>query len=189
MWRTLERLTNSLDWIAGWVILASMFLVAGNVILRPFDHPITGTYEWTGFLTALAVGLALAHCAARGGHTIITMAVDKFPGRLAKVDRILVRVLTAAFLLMAAWQVAVYADVTRKSGEVAPTTKIPFYPVMFVVAIGILIYALVELAKVIRFLTESEKKGSMDFYAPAVFDSCPLPHADIQEHDIQDELP
>lgn len=189
MWRTLEKLTNSLDWIAGWIVLASMFLVTGNVILRPFDHPITGTYEWTGFLTALAVGLALAHCAAKSGHTIITLLVDRLPPPLAKIDRTAVRVLTAAFLVMAAWRVAVYADVTRKSGEVAPTTKVPFYPVMYVVAAGILIYAVVELAKVIRFLADRERRGAMDFYAPADLDSCPVPQTGSSEHDLQDELP
>src|SRR5680860_1791143 len=66
--RILGRITGAMDWLAGWVILASMFLVAGNVVFRPFGHPIAGTYEWTGFLTALAIGLALSHCAARDGH-------------------------------------------------------------------------------------------------------------------------
>lgn len=186
MWRMLEKVTGSLDWVAGWIVLATMLLVAGNVVLRPFDYPIPGTYEWTGFLTALTIGLALAHCAARGGHTIITMFVDLLPRRVAKIDRIVVRVLTSGFLIMAAWRVAIYADVTWKSGEVAPTTKIPFHPIMFAVAAGILMYAIVELAKVVRFLFERERRGAMDFYAPAEFDSCPVPQTGLDAHDAGD---
>ncbi len=181
MWRLLEKLTNSLDWVAGWVVLGTMFLVTGNVILRPFDHPIGGTYEWTGLLTSLAVGLALSHCAIKGGHTIITLAVDRFPDRVAKIDRTVVRILTAAFLFLAAWRVADYGVVTWKSGEVAPTTKIPFYPIMFIVAGGILIYAIVELAKVVRFFAGGGRSGAMDFYAAAAIDSCPMPPTNRQD--------
>ncbi|MBU2601939.1 MAG: TRAP transporter small permease [Actinobacteria bacterium] len=181
MWLLLEKLTNSLDWVAGWVVLGTMLLVTGNVVLRPFDHPIGGTYEWTGLLTSLAVGLALAHCAIKGGHTVITLVVDRFPDRLAKVNQTAVHILTSAFLLLAGWRVADYGFVTWRSGEVAPTTKIPFYPIMFIVAGGIVVYAIVELANVVRSLADTEKPGAMDFYAAAAIDSCPVPPADIQD--------
>jgi TRAP-type C4-dicarboxylate transport system permease small subunit len=164
--RILRKMTNTFDWISGWVVLASMLLVAGNVVLRPFDKPIGGTYEWTGFLTALAIGLSLAHCATQGGHTIINLAVDRFPPRVQQLVRLMVRVLTGAFLLLCAWQVAVYANSTWKSGEVAPTTKVPFYPIMFIVAASILLYAVVEFSKAIRFVTGwLEPRATMD-YAP-----------------------
>src|SRR5665811_2533036 len=126
--RILQRLTTAFDWVAGWVVLASMLLVAGNVVLRPFDRPIGGTYEWTGFVTALAIGLALAHCAVQGGHTIINLFVDRLPPRVQQGVRMFARLLTAAFLILASWRIAVYANNTWPSGEAAPTTKMPFYP-------------------------------------------------------------
>jgi TRAP-type C4-dicarboxylate transport system permease small subunit len=172
--RILQKLTHAFDWISGWIVLASMLLVAGNVTLRLFGSPIGGTYEWTGFLTALAIGLSLAHCAAKGGHTIINLLVDRLPPRVQQIVRMLAHGLTAAFLTLGAWRVAVYANSTWKSGEVAPTTKVPFYPIMFIVAAGVLLYAVVELFKVIRFVTGwFEPRAVMD-YAPGP-DSSSMP--------------
>lgn len=186
MMRLLPKLTATFDWLAGWVILASMFLVAGNVLFRalPFTSPIEGTYEWTGFLTALAVGLGLAHCAYHGGHTVITLAVDHFPPLLRKIDRTLAHLLTAAFLGLAAWRLAVYAKDTWDSGEIAATTKVALHPFIYVTAAGIGLYAIVELAKVVRFLTMKEEiveEEAEPYLAFAPFDSCPLPAHQEQE--------
>lgn len=176
--RILGRLTGALDWLAGWVILASMFLVAGNVILRPFGHPIAGTYEWTGFLTALAIGLAIAHCAARDGHTAIMLLVERFPTRARKVIMTVVRFLVAGFLFLAAWRLYVYGLATKASGEVAATTEIPFYPITFVVAGGLLIYGVVELAKAFHLIAWGEWRAGS---GPMVLGSDYLPEDERQE--------
>ncbi len=174
--RVLEKLTRAFDWVAGWIVLASMTLVAGNVIMRLFGRPITGSYEWTGFLTALAISLGLAYCALHGGHTVITLLVDLFPKRLRKIDRIFARTLTAAFLAMAAWRMVVFGESLRTSGEVSPTTKIPIHPFTFLVAAGLLLYAAVELSKVVRLVTgrdgvEAEEEPYLAF---APHDACPV---------------
>src|SRR5660397_216648 len=160
--RILGRITGALDWLAGWVILASMFLVAGNVAFRPFGHPIAGTYEWTGFLTALAIGLALSHCAARDGHTAIMLLVERFPSRARKAAMTVVRLLVAGVLFLSAWRLYLYALAIRASGEVAPTTEIPFWPITLVVAGGLLIYAVVELAKVFHLIAWASGAQGVD---------------------------
>jgi TRAP-type C4-dicarboxylate transport system permease small subunit len=178
MTRLLTRLTASFDWLAGWVVLAAMFLVAGNVLMRRlFSSPIPGTFELTGFLTALAVSLALAHCAMHGGHTVITLAVDRLPHRVRKLDRVLVRVLTATFLGLAAWRVAVHAGSTWASGEVAPTTKIAIHPFMYTVAASLILYSVVEWSKVIGLIThrEQEEAEYEQYVAFAPHDACPVP--------------
>src|SRR5660397_271130 len=176
--RILGRITGALDWLAGWVILASMFLVAGNVAFRPFGHPIAGTYEWTGFLTALAIGLALSHCAARDGHTAIMLLVERFPSRARKAAMTVVRLLVAGFLFLSAWRLYLYALAIRASGEVAPTTEIPFWPITLVVAGGLLIYAVVELAKVFHLIAWGEWSAGS---GPMVLGSDYLPQNQEQE--------
>jgi TRAP-type C4-dicarboxylate transport system permease small subunit len=178
MTRVLTRLTAGFDWLAGWVVLASMVLVAGNVLMRALlGSPIGGTYELTGFLTALAVSLALAHCAMHGGHTVITLAVDRLPHRVRKLDRVLVRILTATFLALAAWRVFVYAGATWNSGEVAPTTKTPIHPFMYIVAGSLVLYSLVEWSKVLGLILVKEKEEAEyeHYVAFAPHDACPVP--------------
>lgn len=176
--RVLEKLTKGFDWVAGWIILASMFLVAGNVLLRLFGRPIGGTFEWTGLLTALAVSLALSHTALHGAHTTINMLVERLPLRLMRIDRIAVRILTAAFLGVAAWQLVVLGANTWRTGEVTPTTKIALYPFMFIVAAGVAMYAIVEVAKMLHLVLARDAEAAAveeeHYMGFAPQDSCPL---------------
>ena len=54
-----------------------------------------------GFLTAAAIGLALAYCAVQEGHIAVTFFVDRLaPGYQATIDFI-VKLLSVAFLVLA----------------------------------------------------------------------------------------
>ncbi|MHB9149116.1 MAG: TRAP transporter small permease [Thermoleophilia bacterium] len=160
--RILARFTGALDWLAGIVVLGSMVLVVGNVVLRLLGSPIRGSYEWTGFLIAVAIGLALAYCAIQGGHASIALLVDRFPVAARTRVRGVIGVLVAGFLVLTAWRVFLLALSTKESGQVAATTEIPFYPMMFLVAGGTFAYGLVEIAKSIQLLVRGEGPGVIE---------------------------
>lgn len=145
MQRFVTRLSQYLDWAAGWALVATMLLVVGNILLRLFGRPIEGTYEWVGFLTATAIGLALAYCAVQQGHIAVTFLVDKLPPRLQAVIDLITGLLAVAFLVLAFWESVVYGTSMAISGEVALTTQTPFYPFIYLIALGLLVLALVLL--------------------------------------------
>lgn len=145
MQRFVTRLSQYLDWAAGWALVATMLLVVGNILLRLFGRPIEGTYEWVGFLTATAIGLALAYCAVQQGHIAVTFLVDKLPPRLQAVIDLITGLLAVAFLVLAFLESVVYGTSMAISGEVALTTQIPFYPFIYLIALGLLVFALVVL--------------------------------------------
>jgi TRAP-type C4-dicarboxylate transport system permease small subunit len=145
-----SRLSEYLDWLAGWVLMGSMLLVVCNILLRLFDRPIEGTYEWVGFLTAAAIGLALAYCTVEEGHIAVTFFVDKLaPGCQAAIDFV-VKLLSVAFLVLAFWESLLYGASMKASGEVALTTKVPFYPFIYLIALGLLVMALVILSEILK---------------------------------------
>ncbi len=148
------RLSQILDRAAGWAVVSTMVLVVANVILRLFGHPLGGTYEWAGFLTALAVGLSLAYCAAQGGHIAVTLFLDGLPPKAQAVADIVTGIIVLLFMFMATWEIAAYATGMAVSGEVASTTKVPVYPFVYIIAFGFLGFCLV-MAGVI---TESIRK-------------------------------
>src|SRR5660398_222991 len=113
--RTLGRITGALDWLAGWVILASMFLTAG-------------------------------------------------------------------FLFLSAWRLYLYALSIRASGEVAATTEVPFWPITLVVAGGLLIYGVVELAKAFHLIAWGEWRAGS---GPMVLGSDYLPQNQEQEGEVR----
>lgn len=139
-----------LDQVAGWAVVATMVLVVGNVLLRLFGHPMGGTYEWVGFLTALAIGLSLAYCGAQGGHVAITMLVDKLPPRVQDSIDMITGTLVLLFLVLTSWEIAAYATTMAASGEVAATTKVPVYPFIYIISIGFLGFCLVMAGVVVE---------------------------------------
>lgn len=145
MARFVAKLSQVLDRIAGWALVATMVLVVGNVILRLFKRPIEGTYEWVGFLTTLVIGLAVAYCAVNNGHIAITFLTERLSSRTRAVIDFVIGLISLGFLILISAQLAGYATTMVGSGEVALTTRIPFYPFIYLAAFGFLVYCLVVL--------------------------------------------
>jgi TRAP-type C4-dicarboxylate transport system permease small subunit len=126
-----------------------MLLVVGNIISRVFGYPIRGTFELVEFLTALAVGLSLAYCAAQGGHVAATFLIDKLNEKAQIIVNILIEMVVLAFLALAFWRINVYATTLRLTGQVSQTTEIAYYPIVHLIAIGFLAYFLVTMGSLI----------------------------------------
>jgi len=151
------KTSEYLDCIARWAVVAIMVLVVGNVILRLLGCPIQGTYEWAGFLSAMAIGLALAYCAVQGGHVAVTFLLDRAGSKTQVVVDLLISIISLMFLILATWEIIVYAGSIANSGEVALTTKVPLYPFVYIIAIGFLGFCLVYLATIIAAGKEIKK--------------------------------
>ena len=136
---------RKLDLISGIALVLMMLLIAANVIARQVWTPIEGTYEFTAFLASITVSFALAYCARNNGHIALTLLVDRFPPRVQAFFDIIVNSMGAALFLVLSWQVAKYALQTSRTGEVAPTTELPFYPFIYGVALGLFMLAMVLL--------------------------------------------
>ena len=79
-------LSRHLDKIAGLCVIGTMLLVVANILLRTlFSKPILGSYEIVSYLTALAIGFALAHCAVQSGHIAVGIIVDRLSKSLQAV--------------------------------------------------------------------------------------------------------
>lgn len=145
MRRFVTKLSDFLDWVAGWVLMATIFLVVGNILLRFFGHPIEGTYEWVGFLTAAVISLALPYCAVQQGHITVTFFVDRLSPRLQVIVDLITGLLSVAFLVLAFWESIVYGTNMAINGEVTLTTQTPFYPFIYLLGLSLLVLALVVL--------------------------------------------
>lgn len=147
-----QKLSNILDRIAGWFVVALMVLVVGNVILRLIGIPIPGTIEWAEFLTAMAIGLSLAYCGLQDGHISLEYLVGKFNIKVQFMIQIVIDFLVATFLSLAFWRIILYAYDMKLNGQVSMATKTPFYLFIYVIAFGFLAYFLVVLGSLIENL-------------------------------------
>ncbi len=149
-------LSRVLDQAAGFFLVTTMVLVVANILLRViFKSPVFGAYEYVGLLTAVVIGLALAHCGVQNAHIDISLVVDWLPARLRAFTSALINLVSMGFLGVSAWYVGAYAKSMMDSGLVSSTTQMPTYPFVYLIALGMFIYCLVLLVRTIEFICKA----------------------------------
>ena len=143
--KTIYGFSRILNILSGFALVVMMGLVTVNVALRAVWEPLLGTYEFTGFLASLTITFALAHCASKKGHIAITIFADRLPPRVQAILDSVVAILGTALYATISWQCVRYAINLYEIGEVSPATATPFYPFIFAVAFGLIMFALILL--------------------------------------------
>lgn len=149
-------LSRVLDQAAGFFLVTTMVLVVVNILLRVvFKSPVFGAYEYVGLLTALVIGLSLAHCGVQNAHIDISLVVDWLPARLRAVLNALINFISMCFLGISAWYVGASAKSMMDSGLVSSTTQMPTHPFVFLIALGMFVYCLVLLVRSIESICKA----------------------------------
>lgn len=151
----IRNVCRILDEATGWILFCVMTLVVVNVILRAaWSSPIKGTYEYVGYLTALVISLSIAYCAVRNGHIAVTIVMEKSPMAVQKAVSLFLKSISIVFFVYLAWQLSSYAAGLAARGEVSPTTRIAYYPFIYIAAFGVFVLAMV----IVNEIIESFKK-------------------------------
>ena len=129
-------LARKLDFIAAVAIFFMMALTVADVVLRLFRMPIPGTYEIVSFMGAVAVSFAVAHTSVEKGHVAVSLVVQLLPKRAQAVIESILAVLGIILFALIAWQSVLYGLDCQSSGEVSLTLQLPFYPIIYGVALG-----------------------------------------------------
>ncbi|MCL4441844.1 MAG: TRAP transporter small permease [Firmicutes bacterium] len=152
-------LSRVMDRIAGFCMVAVMVLVVVNILLRTiFNRPILGTYDFVMLLTAVIIGLALAYCAVQNSHIAVSFLVDRLPARIQTAVDIVMNMAALFFWGLCAWQVAGYAGAMAASGVVSPTSQIPIFPFIYLVAFGLLALSLVLLTNTLKSIKRAAER-------------------------------
>ncbi|NLZ28166.1 MAG: TRAP transporter small permease [Firmicutes bacterium] len=147
------------DILAGFILVGIAILIVANIILRRVaSSSILGTYEMVGYLTAAAIGLSIAYCAVQRGHISANFLIERLPRSVQRIINISVDTVSLIFLGLASWYLTRYATGIALSGCVSPTIRFPFYPFIYLVALGFLVLALVTLVRLAESLAGGGKE-------------------------------
>ncbi|MDO0825018.1 TRAP transporter small permease [Desulfosporosinus nitroreducens] len=143
-----KKVSSILDRLAGLCFFSVMLLIVANIVLRTvFNQPILGTYELVGFLTAMGVALALAHCAFQDGHIAVSFIMERLPRKTQSIAAVLVNTASSILWAAAAWSLGKFGQTMKMKGLVSPSAEIPVYPFIYLVAFGLAGLCLVLLFK------------------------------------------
>ncbi len=143
MVRFVRLLTNCMMVIAGIILIFMAGLTLLDVILRYFGRPIVGTYELVSFLGVAAVAFSLPRSSLMGAHVAVDLVVDKVSQRTRKTFRIFTRLLVFILFLIASWYFVDMGLNLIATKTVTMSLKVPFYPVVFALALSCLAQCIV----------------------------------------------
>jgi TRAP-type C4-dicarboxylate transport system permease small subunit len=153
-----STLLNRLLLLVGGIALVGMvFLTCANIFLRAIWAPVKGTYELMGFLGAIVTAFALGYTQMKRGHIGIDLVVNQFPPRTRRMLNGINYLICMIFFALAGWQIAKWATILWKTGEVTETLRIIFYPFTYGVALGCIVLAIGLLVDFLKVLTEGKK--------------------------------
>jgi TRAP-type C4-dicarboxylate transport system permease small subunit len=138
--------------IAGAALVFLMLLTIADIILRILGRPIVGTYELVGLAGALAVGLSLPLTSWVRGHIYVDSFVAKLPRLPRAILNIATRLLVLALFFLIGQNLIKYAMDLRSAGEVTPTLRVPFFPVILGVGLSCLVECLVMVADIVKIV-------------------------------------
>jgi TRAP-type C4-dicarboxylate transport system permease small subunit len=152
----LEKVSNLLNqaliWMAGFFLVIMIVLTCANIFLRIVWTPIKGTFELMGFFGAIVTAFALGYTQMKRGHTGIDVVVNLFSEKTQNIVSGINYFICMIFFAITSWQMARWATVLWRTGEITETLRIVFYPFTYGVAFGCLVLALVMLIDLLKLL-------------------------------------
>jgi TRAP-type C4-dicarboxylate transport system permease small subunit len=142
-----------LNRVAGWSLVGMMGLTCADIVLRMFRRPILGTYEIVGFLGAVVAGFAMAQTTIERGHVAVQIVVTKFSPRVQETIFLITHFLSLLLFAVLAYECVRYGNDFRVSGEVSMVIKLPFYYVVYGIALSAAIVCLVLIVDILMVVT------------------------------------
>lgn len=139
-----SRVCTSLSAIAGVVLVIMMVLTFADVVMRFFGRPIVGVYEVVAFLGVAVTGFALPRASLMKAQVYVDLLIDKLPSKPQRVLKIITRIIVGLWFLIAAWFLILMGKKFVDTNSVTLSLRLPFYPVVFGLALSCLAQALVS---------------------------------------------
>ncbi|MFW5730387.1 MAG: TRAP transporter small permease [Desulfonatronovibrionaceae bacterium] len=118
------------------VLCAMMGLAVANMVMGFAGSPIKGAYEASGLLGSMAACLALGPTQQVRGHIAVNILARLIPERLSKAAELVSQVLLLAFCALLIHQLIKLGLSLRFFKELTETMRIPYYPLVFLMAAG-----------------------------------------------------
>jgi TRAP-type C4-dicarboxylate transport system permease small subunit len=143
-------LSKVLSHIAGIMLTVMMLLTVVDVLFRSSGYPFVGAYEIVSLLLALVIGFGIPQVSLDKGHVFMEFLLERFPQRGKDVMNTFTRVLCIILFAFIGYNLFIVGAGYHATGEVSPTIKLPFYPIVYGVGVCCLLECLVFIFDIVR---------------------------------------
>lgn len=153
---TIARVFNAVAQIA---LVVMMLITLAVIISRPLRISFTSGFDFIILLGPFVFILAWANTQVHKGHLHVDMVISLLPKRLNSVISVFISLLSVCISVLMAWfSFELANDLRNSGGMVSSVTAIPLFPVVYVLACGIALFAIVLFVDVINSLFQAVKK-------------------------------
>ena len=153
---TLDRFSNAitrlLTVLAGFFLVAMMFLACANMVLRAVWKPVTGTFELMGFMGAVVAAFSLAFAQRQKSHIAVGILLKHFPKPVRRLADAATSAVSSVFFLLAGIETWKWAAFLVQTGELSETLHIIFHPFVFAASAGCLALSFVLIIDTLKTL-------------------------------------
>lgn len=159
-------LNKYLNYIGMVLVFAMMLLTVVDVVGRKFVgiipgfQPVPGSYELTEFILVGLVYSALGYAQIKGDHISIDVLTSRFPKRAQNILDTVVYLVSAAMAVVVSWRGFAHGRRLIEQGDHTAVLHIPVYPFLFLIGVGMLIFALALLFSSLQSLAKAVNNES-----------------------------
>jgi TRAP-type C4-dicarboxylate transport system permease small subunit len=157
--KIVNKTSSWLNWIAGAGLVGMLFLISADIVgNKIFKSPVPGSIEFVSYLGVIVIAGAIAHTQVIGGHIEVEFLVRRFSKRAQYIVISIMSILGVILFAIITWRSIDYAIKLQMSGEVSMTMEMPFYPLIYFIALCSIWVCMVLTVQLIKNIREMRKR-------------------------------
>jgi len=149
---------SSFNMVASAALVGMMLLTCTDVFMRYlFNNPITGTYDLVSLMGAVLASFAMPYTMLKKGHVAVEILIQTLSRGKQLAIETFTHLLGISLFLVLFWRAILLSWDMRAAGEVTPTLLLPFYPILYCMAVCFLVLCLAILVNLIHVWTKRAK--------------------------------
>jgi TRAP-type C4-dicarboxylate transport system permease small subunit len=122
--------------VASASLVVMMLLTCADVFMRyVFNSPITGTYDLVSLMGAVLASFAMPYTMLKKGHVAVEILIQSLSRGKQLIIETFTHLLGISLFLVLVWQAILLSRDMKAAGEVTPTLLVPFYPIVYCMAV------------------------------------------------------
>ena len=156
--KTVTRISDFFNMIASAALVLMMVLSCADIFMRYlFSKPITGTYDIVGLSGAVLAAFAMPYTMLKKGHVAVELLVQSLSRGKQLVIETFSHLLGISLFLVLVRQAILLSRDMKAAGEVTPTLLLPFYPIVYCMALCFFILSLAIVVNLLHVWTKRAK--------------------------------
>lgn len=159
MQKLLHRMSRGVEVIAAICLAVVTVIIFASAIGRyAFATPIPDNFDISRLLLGVALMWGLAVINFRGGHIAVDLAVNLMPPRPRRAVELLAQLVLLGATVVMAWKMFSRVETTFRVGEATFDLRLPVWPLIGLIWLGVAAAALTAAARFVLMLTNSESR-------------------------------